>query len=133
MAILGMIPNVLPCLLLYGALAMLDRPLGVANAMIGSVMLGLVVDNTIHFLHHFRHANGTAVARVQHALEHIASPMLGSSLVLAIGFGVGMFGGMESTHEFAALAAATIGLALLCDAVLLPALLLLSSGREATA
>ncbi|MEQ1631617.1 MAG: MMPL family transporter [Planctomycetota bacterium] len=133
MAILGMIPNVLPCLLLYGALAMLDRPLGVANAMIGSVMLGLVVDNTIHFLHHYRHANGNSVSRVQHALEHIASPMIGSSLVLAIGFGTGMLGGMESTHEFAALAAATILLALFCDAVLLPALLLLSSGREATA
>ena len=124
MAMLGMIPNVLPCLLLYGTLAMFDRPLGVANAMIGSVMLGLIVDNTIHFLHHFRHGSGNGVARVQHAIERIASPMIGSSIVLVIGFGAGLLGGMESTHEFAILAAATIGLALVGDGVLLPALLL---------
>lgn len=130
LAVLGMLPNLLPCLLVYGGLAASGRPLGVANAMIGSVMLGLVVDNTIHFLHHYREHPGTALARVRRALEHVASPMLGSSLVLALGFGSGLLGDMASTHEFAALSAATIGLALFGDAVLLPALLLALSPRE---
>lgn len=130
LALLGMLPNVLPCLLIYGGLAALDRPLGVANAMIGSVMLGLIVDNTIHFLHRFRERTGPALSRVRHALEHVAAPMLGSSLVLALGFGSGLLGDMASTHEFALLSATTIGLALVGDAVLLPALMLAVTPRE---
>jgi predicted RND superfamily exporter protein len=124
LAFVGILPNALPCLWLYGGLAAIDEPITVASAMIGSVMLGLVVDNTIHFLHRYREGGGSAVARVGHALSKTAAPMMASSLVLAIGLGAGLVGGMRSTHEFAALAAATIVLALIGDAIVLPALLL---------
>jgi predicted RND superfamily exporter protein len=58
---------------------------------------------------------------------------MASSLVLAIGLGAGLVGGMRSTHEFAALAAATILLALIGDAFVLPALLLRSQRHSETA
>jgi predicted RND superfamily exporter protein len=59
--------------------------------------------------------------------------MMASSLVLAIGLGAGLVGGMRSTHEFAGLAAATIVLALIGDAIVLPALLLRTQRPEETA
>ena len=126
LACIGILPNVLPCLWLYGGLAAIDEPISVASAMIGSVMLGLVVDNTIHFLHRYREGIGSSAARVTHAISRTALPMMASSLVLAIGLGAGLVGGMRSTHEFAVLAAATIVLALIGDAIVLPALLLRS-------
>lgn len=131
--ILGMIPNVLPCLWLYGGITMLDRPLTVANAMIGSVMLGLVVDNTIHVMHRFQQHAGRVQERVVSALGHTMAPMLVSSTVLAVGLGAGVVGEMQSTKDFAALAATTIALALVGDAVVLPALLLRPQSDEALA
>lgn len=128
--ILGMIPNVLPCLWLYGGITMLDHPLTVANAMIGSVMLGLVVDNTIHVMHRFQQHAGRVQERVASALDHTMAPMLVSSAVLAVGLGAGVVGEMQSTKDFAALAATTIVLALLGDAVVLPALLLRPRDEE---
>jgi hypothetical protein len=125
--LLGMVPNVLPCLLLYGGIAALDRPLSVASAMIGSVLLGLVVDDTIHFLyrHHRARRRGepTRVAVVS-ALRHAGRPIVITSLVLGCGFALCVFGTLDTTREFSILAASTIALALLADLLLLPALLL---------
>jgi len=104
----------------------------VASAMIGSVMLGLVVDNTIHVLHRYSKAKGSNLQRVESALADTAMPMIVSSAVLALGLGAGVTGGMQSTHAFAALAATTVGLAFLGDAVVLPALLL-SRNQKTTA
>ena len=132
LAALGLVPNVLPCLWLYGGLSAAEQPVSVASAMIGSVMLGLVVDNTIHVVHRYSKATGSNIQRVEAALADTAMPMTVSSAVLALGLGAGVTGGMQSTHEFAALAAATVGLAFLSDAVVLPALLL-SRNQKATA
>ncbi len=123
LVLLGLVPNVLPCLLLYGGLAAAGRPLTVANVMIGSVMLGLVVDNTIHFLHRFHHARGSVDNRLRHAFQHVGPPMLVSSAVLTCGFAMSANGELATTTEFALLSGTTIALALLSDGVVLPALL----------
>lgn len=124
--LLGLVPNVVPCVLLYGAIAALGRPLSVASAMIGSVMLGLIVDNTIHFLYRQTRARrrGARGARaIAETLHHVGRPTTITSLVLGGGFALGVLGTLETTREFSALAAATTSLALLADLVLLPALL----------
>jgi predicted RND superfamily exporter protein len=123
---LGMLPNLLPCLVIYGLMGAAGRPLSVATAMIGSVMLGLVVDDTIHFLYRFRvaRAGGTSVTRsLARAIVHAGRPVVITSLVLSVGFAAGLAGNLETTREFSALAAATILGALAADLVLLPALL----------
>ncbi len=131
--LLGMIPNLLPCLWLYGGIALLDRPLTVANAMIGSVMLGLVVDNTIHLMHRFSEHSGKTPSRLVFALDVTLAPMLISSAVLAAGLGAGVFGAMQSTKDFAILAATTIVLALFGVAVLLPTMMLRGKASETSA
>jgi predicted RND superfamily exporter protein len=135
LGLLGMLPNLLPCLTIYGALATVGRPLSVATAMIGSVMLGLVVDDTIHFLYRFStaRAGGTAVTRsVARALVHAGRPIIITSLVLAVGFAAGLTGSLETTREFSALAATTILGALVADLILLPALLFALAPRRRT-
>lgn len=123
LALVGIAPNVLPSLWLYGGLGWLDRPVGVATAMIGCTMLGLVVDNTIHLLHRYQalRAGGSRHDALRAAWLDTIRPMTLASAVLALGFGSAIGSRLSTTAEFGALAAATIATAWLGTAVLLPA------------
>lgn len=131
LTMLALLANLLPCVLMHGALVLLGRPLSVASAMIGSVILGLVVDDAIYFLHGFRAARARAAERVAVARTLRASgrAMSVTSLVLALGFSAGLAGELATTREFGALAASTILCAWAANLLLLPVLLLLFRGR----
>jgi hypothetical protein len=129
LGLLGILPNALPSLWLYGGLGWLGRPVSVATAMIGCTMLGLIVDNTLHLLHHYRH-HRHRLARadaLQLAFGQCARAMGLSSVVLMLGFGTTLLSRLETTREFGGLAVATIALAFGGSALVLPALLL---GRD---
>jgi len=127
----ALLANLWPCLLMHGGLVLLGRPLTVASAMIGSVILGLVVDDAIYFLHGFRAARARARERVAvaHTLRTSGRAMSVTSLVLALGFSASLSGELSTTREFGALAASTILAAWGANLFLLPALLLLLRAR----
>jgi len=124
---LGLLPNVLPCALLYGCLSAAGRPLSVGSAMIGSAMLGLMVDDTIHFLHGYarrRRAGAGGVSAVVRSLRHAGRAVTMTSAALGLGFCATLFGSLDTSREFGILAAGSIGVALLADLILLPSILL---------
>ena len=53
MGLLAAVPNIVPILLTYGIMGYLRIELSTSTAMISSIVLGLVVDSSIRFLHHF--------------------------------------------------------------------------------
>lgn len=124
LGLLGLIPNAMPLLLINGALAAAGAPLTVASTMIGTVMLGLVVDDTIHFLHAFQHTRGERVRRVARTLLSVRRPIVITTIVLSAGFSATLIGDLRPTREFGALAVATLTLAVFADLTLLPAMLL---------
>ncbi|MEW6071276.1 MAG: MMPL family transporter [Planctomycetota bacterium] len=127
LGLVGLIPNVIPAAVLYGGLALAGRSLSVATTMIATVLLGLIVDNTIHFLHAFvagRRRGMPGPEAIVHALGVAGRPIVISSAILALGFAAALVGRLETTLEFAALSSLTIVLALVGDIVVLPALLL---------
>ncbi|MCB9878596.1 MAG: MMPL family transporter [Planctomycetes bacterium] len=134
LALCALLPNLLPSLWLYGALGLAGRPVSVATAMIGCTMLGLIVDNTLHLLHHYRDGRrhlhrGDALRR---ALDRCGRAMSLSSAVLLLGFATAGLSQLSTTVEFAMLACATIVLAWFATAVLLPTVLAsLPQRREA--
>lgn len=119
--------NALPCLLLHGGLALAGRPLSVASAMIGSVILGLVIDNALYFLHGFRAARAVAQPRlaVARTLQRSGRALSVAALVLSLGFLAGLAGELTTTREFGVLAAGSILAAWGANVLLLPGLLLL--------
>jgi len=122
-----------PVAALYGGLALLDRPLSASTALIGSVFLGLVVDDTIHFLHGYeraRRAGADARSAVAASFRSCGRALVVTSLVLGLGFGAAAIGSLSTTVEFAVVSAAVIALALLADVVLLPALLVVVHGER---
>ena len=135
-AVLALVPNFFPCLVVYGGLGLSGRPLSVATAMVGSVLLGLIVDDTIHVLHRFRRARAPgkdALSSLEEAFAGSGRAVLIVTAVLALGFGLAAFGRLSTTVEFGALAATTIVLAFLSDLVLLPVLLVGQRSADPTA
>ncbi len=126
LTLLGLAANALPCLALHGGLALAGRPLSVASAMIGSVILGLVVDDAIYFLHGFRAASREAHPRlaVARALQHSGRAISVTTLVLALAFLAGLTGELSTTREFGLLASGSILAAWVANLLLLPAFLL---------
>lgn len=122
---LSMIPNLIPCALVYGAIAWLDRPVSVATAMIASTMLGLIVDNSLHLLHDYRlqRRDHEPMAAATRALEHCGRGMWLSNGLLALGFLVTSTSRLATTVEFSLLATSTILAGAFVAIVILPLLL----------
>lgn len=135
LALAAMVPNLLPSLWLYGGLGLADRPLSVATAMIGCTMLGLIVDNTLHLLHHYRAARREVGSRaaMTGALDRCGRAISLSTVVLMLGFSTTTISSLSTTKEFGLLAAATIAMAWFGTAVLLPTLLLSRAEPRAAA
>ena len=51
--LLSMVPNLAPILIIIGAMGWLEIPFDFSTMLIGAIAIGLVVDDTIHFLHTF--------------------------------------------------------------------------------
>lgn len=125
-ALISIVPNLLPMLGLFGLMAAWQIPLNIATAMSASVAVGLIFDNTIQLLYRYRdarRAGAEAQDAIRAALMRCAQPMMASSLVVAGGFAVTLWGQMVTTTQFGRLTCATIGLGMLGDLILLPALL----------
>jgi len=132
LALFAMIPNIAPVFLGLGLMALCGIALDPGTVMIGSVAMGIVVDDTIHFMSRLRHH-----ARSQGALEQalastvveIGRPIVVTSLVLGAAFLVLGLGSYAPNVNFGLISAAVIGLALFGDLVFLPSALLLLGTR----
>lgn len=103
------------------------------NLLIGSIALGMAVDDTIHFMHNFSRyfgQHGDAPRAVRETLHTTGRAMLFTSLVLSFGFLVYTFSYMVNLFNFGLLTALAIALAFLSDVLLAPALMILVSRRK---
>jgi len=99
--------------------------------MIAPVVLGLVVDNTIHYLARYRgEYRGNVLGAVMRTTTGAGRALFASSLILAFGFGVGGFGSFKPTVHFSLLAGGTMLAAVACVLLVLPACLVLSDRPE---
>jgi hypothetical protein len=125
--LVAMLPNIGPIVLTLGLMGFLGLPLDMFTMLIGSISLGLVVDDTIHFMHNFRryhhHFNDVPQA-VRETLRTTGRAMFVTSVVLSIGFFTFMFASMNNVFNFGLLTGITIITALIADFVLSPALVM---------
>jgi predicted RND superfamily exporter protein len=126
----AVIPNVMPVLWTGGIMGYLGIELSSGTAMIGSVVLGIAVDDTIHYLVRFRRENVGDLRTTLRATTCRTGPaLIISSVVLALGFWVGALGSFWPTIHFSMLTGFTIVSALVCDLLVLPACLILVRPR----
>jgi len=109
-------------------MGMLDLPLDMASILVGSIALGLAVDDTVHFLHNFRryhHQLGEVHEAVSQTLHTTGRAMLFTTVVLAIGFFTYTKSSLSNLYSFGLITGITIIVALLGDLLLAPALMTL--------
>ena len=127
-ALLCMIPNLSPILLIFIVMGAFGIWLDMATAMIASVAVGIAVDDTIHVYHGFvsRVRRGVspvvALARTYH---QAGRAVMTTTIILSAQFLVLVFSQFVPTTHFGLLTAIGLVAALLFDLVLLPALLIL--------
>lgn len=131
--LLSMIPNVLPIIIIMGSMGAAGVPLTMNTLMIGSIALGLVVDDTVHFMHNFqRYYQRTQDApfAIRETLLGTGRALLITSLVLSTGFFVLMCASLNHLVRFGFFTGMAILVALLADFLLAPALMLLIHRRD---
>ncbi len=131
--LMSMIANIAPVLCVFGIMGIANIPLDMATILIGSIVLGVVVDDTIHFLHHFRKAfdhTGDVYAAVRETLHTTGRALVITSLVLSGGFFIYTASFLMSNIRFGWLAGCAVLFALAADFFLIPALLSLAYGKR---
>ncbi|MDH3214578.1 MAG: MMPL family transporter, partial [Myxococcales bacterium] len=131
--VLSMIPNLIPIWITLGVMGWLEIPLDSSSLLVGCIILGLAVDDTIHFMHKFqRYYEDTGDAReaTRRTLRTTGAALLFTTLVLASGFFVLTFAYMRNSVEFGILASMAAIVAFGADLLVSPALMVLVSKRR---
>lgn len=126
-------PNLAPVALSFGLWYFADGRVGLAASVVIGVTLGVIVDDTIHFVTKYmklmRQEGLAPVDAVRGTLASTGGAMITTTVILAGGFGVLAFSSFELNQSLGILSAITIVLALIFDLLVLPALLLLATPR----
>jgi predicted RND superfamily exporter protein len=89
LGLLSFLPNVLPTLMILALVGFLGIPLDMSTAMVASIAMGLLVDDSMHMLHFFKEhldRTGDFDGAVWHALHLSGRAVVTMSCVLAAGF-----------------------------------------------
>lgn len=133
--LLSMIPNLFPIILTLGIMGWFHVPLDLFTMLIGSISIGLAVDDTIHFMHNFRRyfeQRGDAKQAVMETLHSTGRAMLITTCVLSLGFFIFMFANLNNLFNFGWLTGLTIIMALLSDYFIAPALMVLVNRQKSS-
>jgi len=128
LGLLSLVPNVLPVIIAFGIWAVTVGQIGVVASSIAAMTLGLVVDDTVHFLskyHRARHEQRLNVHDgIRYAFEHVGRALVTTTIVLVAGFSVLMLSDFLLNWQMGVLTVMTISIALALDLFLLPALVM---------
>lgn len=123
----ALIPNMLPVLLYFGLLGATGVTLNNSTALMGSIVLGIAVDDTLHLLVEYRRAlreSGDVEAALRAALIHVGRAITCTTLAICVGLLVVGGSELRNQAEFGILGAATLAIAWIVDVTVTPALCL---------
>lgn len=130
LGVMSMIPNLIPVVTVVGVMGWTGMPIDASTMMIGAMVIGLAVDDTIHFMHKFRiyysEFEDSKLA-IRATLGSTGAALLFTSLVLTGGFGVFLLASMVNTQNFGVLAATGAIVAFAADLIVAPALMTLAT------
>jgi predicted RND superfamily exporter protein len=128
LGVVSLFPNLAPAFMAFGIWGLIVGQVGLGLSVVVSLTLGIVVDDTVHFLSHYLRARrddglGPAAA-IRFAFGTVGMAMWITTLTLVAGFLVLTFSGYKMNADMGLLSAITLSLALLMDFLFLPALLM---------
>jgi predicted RND superfamily exporter protein len=127
LGLVSIIPNIMPVVLAYGAWGFISGRIDLGLSIVACMSIGLVVDDTVHFLSKYqlaRQQGKTTEQAIQYAFSTVGIAMLITTFVLAAGFLLLALSSFSPTHGMGALLALTAVFALIIDFLFLPILLI---------
>ena len=129
LGVISLIPNLTPVIVATGIWALTVGVLGLAAAMVFAISIGIVVDDTVHFLSKYlrakREQNLSAEEAIRYAFSTVGHALWVTTLVLVVGFGILSMSSFLVNEQTGLMMAITIASALVIDFLFLPALLLI--------
>jgi len=138
--IVAMIPNLLPLLSILALMGWARIDFNIGTSLVICIAIGIAVDDTIHFLtryfHELKRSNHYLVRRytdqkitadqlmaIRITFNHVKRPIILTSVVIFFGFMILAFSQFVPIIHLGTLTAITMIFCLLCDMILLPAIL----------
>ena len=126
--LISLIPNLVPAFMAFGLWALVFEEIGMAVSVVIALSLGVIVDDTVHFLSKYllarREQGKTPEEAVRYSFHTVGMALWVTSIVLVTGFLVLASSGFTINSHMGYLTAMTIGFALLADFLFLPPLLM---------
>jgi len=124
--LVAMVPNVYPVLITFGVMGLWGMPLDADTLIIAPLIIGIAVDDTIHFITHYRSSmleTGDRRLAVASTIQEVGQAITFTSVILVLGFLVLLASTHQGMANFGVLIGVAMFSALLADLLLLPALL----------
>lgn len=127
MALIGLLPNVLPMLLVGALMALFGVNIKISTSILFIMSFGIAVDDTIHFMSSFRFDIKKYPNDIKRALfetyKSTGKAIIVTTLILVGGFSTLIFSSFGGTFHIGVFTSICLFLALLADLFLLPAML----------
>ena len=127
LGLISIVPNLLPAILGFGVWGLTVGQVGLSLSVVVAMTIGIVVDDTVHFLSKYRRARRehgrNPDEAVRYAFDTAGRALVTTTVVLVAGFMIFAFSPFVPTAQVGVLTAMIIGFALVADLTLLPALL----------
>lgn len=125
--LLAMIPNLIPAVLSFGLMGLLGMPLDADTLLIAPIIIGIAVDDTIHFMTHYRvdlARTGSISKALISTIRDVGQAVMFTTMVIALSFALLSFSGHLGMAKMGFFGAIAIFFALLCDLFLIPAMII---------
>jgi hypothetical protein len=126
-AVSALIPNLIPLVVGYGFMGIAGIPLDAATICIGSLALGIAVDDTIHVTSEFASRKKSGLTdrdALAGSLQRVLPPVVFSTCAVGVGFGVIGLSDFSLIRNLGLVTSGMVVICLLADLTLLPALLI---------
>lgn len=131
--IISIVPNLVPVGIGFGIWGLISGQVGMSLSVVAGMTLGIVVDDTVHFLSKYlrarREKGYSPEQAIDYAFTSVGVALITTTVVLIAGFLVLTFSSFKMNSDMGLLTAITIGVALIIDFLLLPPLLIKLDGK----
>ncbi|GMT43089.1 MAG: RND transporter [bacterium] len=128
LGLISLIPNLAPAMMTFGFWGLFVGEVGMAVSVIAAITLGIVVDDTVHFLSKYTRARRemglSSAEAVRYSFRTVGAALFTTSVIVAAGFLVLTQSGFKINASLGLLTAVTIAFALMADFLFLPPLLM---------
>ena len=126
-------PNILPIALVVGVMGWLQIDIDMGVAIAGAIIIGVAVDDTIHFMVKYveaRRRGEDLQSSLEYVMSYAGSAIIFTTIILSIAFLVFVFSDFNPNYHFGVVTATALIIAVIVDLVALPALLCKIDNRE---